>query len=317
MSTPTLARDVRHTRIRLSGPAVGETYPIKNVSNVLLCIDKLLESAFFVLADSKGLPDRWSRLQIKVVSRFPEKGSIVFPIEIQLAAAAAATQISPQQIFDLGKKALELFLKLGEVFKKDNGKPGSQITVEGNNNTITIVSGNSRVTETRQVFETVERSYIELNRLPGQLTEDAVNRMELEERPGEKLEISAASRAKLQAFPKPIRDEVTRLLKEQQTTARGSKAVLLEAPYLAEEMEGSGDIVSFDKSDKTGTIELSRASGIPPGRYKFRLRSTETMSSAIVAMLQSRVRIRFKAETIRRKILLNITWIEKELSAGA
>jgi hypothetical protein len=308
------------TALRLSGPSIRETFPVRAVSNVLLSITGLIENAYFVLAESEGLPLRWSKLQIQVMAGFPARGSIVFPIDLQLAAAATiASQISPQQIFSLAKQALELFLKIPSLFKKSQAESTPRVIVEGNNNVVTIVNGDIKITTQKQVVDAMTRSYPELRKLSRQLDKDRIDEFDLQGgNEEESLRISADSWAKLLAIPKPLQDEMIKVLKEQQANENVVKQLgVHRMEKHSGELEGSGDIISFNKKDRTGIISLVDTIGIPPGEYRFTIRSHDTSTSFIAAMLQSRVKVRFFPEVVRKKTSLSITWIEKELSAGA
>lgn len=316
MSSPNLSIAVRPILLRLSGPSIKDTFPIGAVSNVILSINGLLQNAYFVLAESEGLPPRWSKHQIQIMAGFPERGSIVFPIDIQLAATIAS-QISPQQILTLAKQASDLFHKITSLFKSGQHKPEPRVSIEGNNNTVVIFSGDTKISTDKQIAEVMAKSYPELKNISSQLDKDRINQVELEGVPNESLQISAASKAKLVKFPKPLRDEIVRLLREQQETKRLATASSYELQEHSEELEGSGDIISFNKKDRSGIINLVLANGIAPGEYQFSIRSHETSADLIVAMLESRVNIRFFPKVVRKKVELGITWIEKKLSAGA
>ena len=160
------------------------------------------------------------------------------------------------------------------------------------------------------------KTYRELKELPQQFDRDTVESFELEDGTGEAVEISGAAKAKSLTFPKALRDELIFRLDRQQEHLKASDVPLLELSESADELEGSGDIISFNKENRTGIIRLLNATEIPPGEYSFEIRSRETTQNFIAAMLQSRVRIRFFMKTGRKRTALTVTWIGKELGAG-
>jgi hypothetical protein len=88
-------------------------------------------------------------------------------------------------------------------------------------------------------------------------------------------------------------------------------------PNKPEEVAGSGDIISFNKESRIGIIKLLSSDKLPPGEYDFEIQSREASASFIMAMLQSRIRMRFIVRTAHKRHLLSITWVEKEIGAGA
>jgi hypothetical protein len=284
-------------------------------------MDELIENAYYVLAEEDGLPPRLMKHQVHVLAGFPEKGSIVFPIEVQLAATAMiAGHFTPQQVFGLAKQALELFLKLPALFGRDGSKskePPIQVRVSGNGNKVTIHVGNTEITTDRQPASVLAKTYRELKELPQQFDRDSVESFELDDGTGEAVEISGTARAKSLTFPKALRDQLVFQLNRRQEQLKAADVPLLERSGRADELEGTGDIISFNKENRTGIIRLLSATEIPPGEYSFEIRSGETTQNFIAAMLQARVKIRFFMKTGRKHTVLTVTWIEKELGARA
>jgi hypothetical protein len=309
-------------RFRLSGPGITNTFPLRDVSKILLALDGLIENAYLVLAKDAGIPLRLAKQQVRVTSRYPENGSIIFPIAVQLVVAnALAGGITPADVLNIAREALDLFLKISTLFKKGEGKkttPPIQFTISGNNNTVNIFQGDATVTASKQAALSMAKSYPHLKTLARDLSEQEVERVELDEKGEGRLQISASSRAKLLSFPKSLRDEIVARLEKPQF---GDEIPVIGAASpissKAEEVTGSGDIISFNKESRSGVINLLSSDKIPPGEYDFEIESREASASFIMAMLQSRVRVRFLVRTAHKRALLSITWVEKELGAEA
>jgi hypothetical protein len=306
-------------RFRLSGPAITNRYPLKDVSKILISLDGLLENAYFVLAEDAGIPLRLAKRQMRVTSVYPEKGSIIFPVTIELILASAVTSgITAAKVLEVGREALDLFSKISNMFKKGEGNktaPPIKLTINGNNNTVNIFQGDTAIPASKQAALTMAKAYPHLKRLARELSEDAVERIELDEKNADRLQISASARAKLLSFPEPLRDEIIARL-EGSPTDNFLAIDVASIPSKPEEVTGSGDIISFNKENRTGIIQLLSSDKIPPGEYNFEIQSREASTSFIMAMLQSRVRIRFILRTAHKRHFLSITWVEKELGGG-
>lgn len=307
-------------RFRLSGPAITNTFPLRDVSNILLSLDGLLENAYFVLAEDAGIPIHFAKQHVQVTSGYPEKGSIIFPVAVQLAVATAlAGGITPADVLKVGREALDLFLKISSLFKKGEGKkpaPPIQLTINGNNNTVSIFQGDASITAGKEAALTMAKSYSQLRTLSRELSEQQVERVELDEKGADRLNISASSRAKLLSFPKSLRDEIIARVGKQPADELLLLGAAPTIPDKAEEVTGSGDIISFNKEGRVGLIKLLSSDKLPPGEYDFVIQSREASASFIMAMLQSRVRMRFIVKTAHKRHFLSITWVEKELGAG-
>jgi L-lactate utilization protein LutC len=305
-------------RFRLSGPAITNTFPLRDVSKILFSLDGLLENAYFTLAEDAGIPLRLAKRQVRVTSLYPEKGSIIFPVSVQLMLATALSAgITPGDVLKTGREALDLFMKISTMFKKDKDNktaPAIQFTVSGNNNTVNIFQSDTAVTASKQAALTMAKSYSHLKTLARDLSEEAVEQVELEG--ADRLQISSAVRAKLLSFPKSLRDELVARLGESSADDFFAIGAASSVPNKAEEVTGSGDIISFNKENRTGIIQLLSSDKLPPGEYDFEIQSREASTSFIMAMLQSRVRIRFILRTAHKHPFLSITWVEKELGAG-
>lgn len=308
-------------RFRLSGPAITNTFPLRDVSNILLSLDGLLENAYFVLAEDAGIPLRLAKHQVQVTSGYPEKGSIIFPVAVQLAVASAlAGGITPADVLKVGREALDLFLKISSLFKKGEGNktaPPIQLTINGNNNTVNIFQGDAAITASKQAALAMAKSYPQLRTLSRELSEQEVERVELDEKGADRLNISASSRAKLLSFPKSLRDEIVDRLGKPSADDLMLIGAAPPIPNKAEEVTGLGDIISFNKESRIGIIKLLSSGKLPRGEYDFEIQAREASASFIMAMLQSRVRMRFIVRTDHKRHLLSITWVEKEIGAGA
>jgi hypothetical protein len=286
-----------HLIIRIEGPAFDDYYPAERVAQLVITLEKLLRSS----TEAILLRRNGSRPKLRVLAGFPTQGSYVQELLVVWDAAQHMANLAPAVIpllpdviqtigdgIDLLKKLLPAFDSNEEPslsVQKNNG------SIVFNQNTITFNIGTLQTTEGIAEFATSI----------AQKLGDGINNVTIESPHGPKVTLDQKDRPSLGS---PRGRRAAKRIASY--TQRRKEALAEPAIERSERFEAVVDILSFDKVRRTGTLAVLQAEQLPSDRFDFELARSPDGESAIVGMLQPRVRVTCRQIGKRKLELLRV-----------
>jgi len=289
-----------HFIFRIDGDAFDEYYPAERVSRLSLSVEKLLSiSAQAAISERTGF-----RPRLQILASFPKRGSYVQEFvlvwdvadNLMKSVGPALVPLLPELI-PMITKGIEIAKDLLKVFASDD--PPS-ITVTDNKGTVLI---NNQIHVHFDSFVnngTIAEPLIDIARQLG----NGFDRVTVEGTEGKQISLDEVDRESL-ANPR-TRTAAKRLSRSAEDLKIQKKQSFLHTEEVEEIIEATVDILSFDKTRRTGSLTVVNSENLPRGKYSFELARRPETQEAIKAMMQPRVRVLCRTTSSRKLEILQV-----------
>lgn len=282
--------------VQIEGSALTEFYPAERVGIILLAVESLLSAAL-----KAASPEDFNAEKLALLARFPRRGSYIQELVPIWNIATDLANKMPALIPLLpdAMNQLTYFIDLlKEILPLFASKEQPSISLVGNKGTVLI---NSDIH--------ISDIHIHIDQLQGAANiAESVTEIAAQLGSGlTKVQIQGADR-ELAITENDVAALGNRYSKRAAKRLAKAVADIDGGSELAERepVDATVDILSFDKHRRSGTLSVVDSDGLPTRRFRFDLADRPETKDAIVAMLQSRVRVVCRLIDVRKLELLSV-----------
>lgn len=245
----------------MKGPAFATGIPIPLAIKSLEAVQGIVDRSYLVLANKRKL-SAFERSQFYLSSKDIHHSSLKTDLELIFAAVQPVlpfiSNLGPTGVWEFAKHTFE-FLKL--VYSSKQEGIQVNLTINGDNNTVSVNTGSQTSTFSQQVMPIAIGSLPHYEYLAKQLNDDRVQDIRLGSGSQRDIALTLAD-SNLFSLPSTIEEQIL--------------------PVCCEVFE-------FDKYDGDGKLSVFPDQPIPRGEYKFQVIGRQDLNEYIEAMKHSQV----------------------------